>query len=365
MESEEKVTRVLQVGMHDKIGGVETFLMNYYRNIDRDKIQFDFINMYDKLCFQDEIVELGGKIYNVPNVKKKPIKYYKELVKIIKENKYNIVHVNMLSMANILPIIAAKRAKAKKIIIHSHNTSTPHGMIRKILDKINKKIGIACATNLCACSEHAGAWMFGQKKEFTIINNAIELEKYSFDEKKREKIRKKLKIKNNFVIGHIGRFSEQKNHEFIIKIFSEVCKVNDNARLLLIGEGELEEQIKNMVKKMHIEDKVIFAGTTNQVEEYLHAMDVFLLPSKFEGLGIVAIEAQAAGLKVVCSNEVPVEAKITENIVFLPLNTEIKEWLKEIQNSNLSYMERKKITFKNNDYDIHKEAEKLEIYYQN
>ena len=231
-----KPVKILQIGMHDKIGGVETFLMNYYQNIDRDKYEISFINMYEQLCFSNEIKKNDGKIYNVCNVKRNPIKYYFELKKILTENKFDIVHINLLSLANILPILASKKANIKNIVLHSHNASTPKGIIRKILNKINRVFAIKNSTHLFACSKLAGEWMFGKNKKITIINNAVNFEKFSYNSNIREKIRKELKIEEKFVIGHIGRFSEQKNHTFLIDIFKKVAEKNDNAILHLIGE---------------------------------------------------------------------------------------------------------------------------------
>ena len=176
--SNNNAVRVLQIGMHDKIGGIETFLMSYYRNIDREKIQFDFINPYNSLCFEDEIKEMGGKIYNVPFFKRKPIQYYFSLKKIIKNNQYQIVHVNMLSAANIIPLLAAKMAGVKTIIAHSHNNEIPKSFIKKILNKINKKIMFNCSNVYFACSKNAGDWMFEGKKEYRIIRNAIDFKRF-------------------------------------------------------------------------------------------------------------------------------------------------------------------------------------------
>lgn len=230
------VLRVLMVGMHDKIGGIETFIMNYFRNIDRSKIIFDFVNMYEKLAFSKEIIDLGGKIYNVPNVKKNPIGYYRELKRIIKNNNYKVVHINLMSAANVLPVSIAKKCNVQKIIVHSHNTDTPKGVLRKVLNSINKKTVLKKANVFLACSNIAGKWLFEGKRDFKVINNAIDIESFRFGEKIRKELRKKIGVQNEFVIGHVGRFEEQKNHEFLIKVFYETLKIRQDARLLLIGE---------------------------------------------------------------------------------------------------------------------------------
>lgn len=332
--------RVLIIGMHDKIGGVETFLMNYYRNMDRNKIQFDFISIYDKLCFEDEIQQLGGKVYKIYSEKRNPIKYYRQLNKIIKDNQYRIVHINMLSLANILPIIVSKSRKVKHIIVHSHNSNTPSGILRKILNYINKPF-LHFVTDFFACSELAAQWMFGKrilkKHNCKIINNAIELDKYKFNEDLRSNIRKKLNIENKFVIGHVGRFSYQKNHEFLIDVFYEVQKEEKNAILLLIGEGELEEEIQKKVKRLGIESNVIFLGTTDRVQDYLQAMDLFILPSRFEGLPVVGIEVQASGTKCIFSKNITSEVKVTNNVEFIGLDENIEKWKEEILKNKEKY----------------------------
>lgn len=351
--------RILIFGMHDKIGGVETFLMNYYRNIDREKVQFDFINMYDTLCFEDEIIAMGGKIYKVINVKKNPFKYYRQLFKLIKENGYDTIHVNMLSMANIIPIIVAKRLKIKNIIIHSHNTSTPHGLIRKVMDKLNKKIAINAATHLVACSKLAGDWMFGNKKDFSVVNNAIDLDKYKYDLQIRNKIRDELHVQDKFVIGNIARFSEQKNHEFLIDIFKEISLIEPSAVLLLIGEGDLKEKIKEKVNRYGLTKKVLFLEPVSNANDYYQAMDVFVLTSLFEGLPVVGIEAQASGTNCVFANTITRELELTYFAKFIGLNESKEKWAQEIvelKNKGKMNVENTKLIER---YNIVKETEKL------
>ncbi len=321
--------RILQIGMHNQIGGVETYLYNYYKNINKNKIQFDFINSYDSLCFEDDLKDMGANIYKVPNFKKNPIGFYRSIKKIIQHNNYQIVHINMLSAANILPVLAAKKSKAKHIIVHSHNNDTPTGFLRKALDKINKKVLLKNATDFFACSDLAGQWMFGNHK-FTIIENAIDLTKFKPNKDIRKRIRKELKVEDKFVIGHIGRFSYQKNHEFLIDVFNEVQKKIKNAVLLLIGTGELEQKIKNKVNDLKLNDKVIFFGTTDKVNEYFNAMDLFVLPSRFEGFGIVAIEAQATKIKTILSTNVPASVNVSNLAEFLPIS-DYKIWSNHIK----------------------------------
>ena len=305
----------------------------------------------------------GGKVYKVTNVKRNPLKYYREIGSIIKQNKYNIVHVNMLSMANILPIIVAKKEKVKKIILHSHNTSTPHGMLRKILNNINKKYAINNATDLVACSEYAGKWMFEGKKDFLVIKNAIDYKKYMYNQEERERVRQELNITSNYVIGHIGRFAEQKNHKFLIEIFKNVAKVEENARLLLIGEGELKEQIQNEVRKLDLTNKVIFLNPVTNVNDYYQAMDIFVLPSLFEGLPVVGVEAQASGLKCIFSKKITQELQLTDRVRFLDIDN-AEAWSKVIIEENKKYnRELKNQEIECSGYDIITEATKLQDFY--
>lgn len=357
-----KAVRVLQIGMHDKIGGVETFLMNYYRNVNRKNIQFDFICDKKELCFEDEIKSMKGIIYKVPNVKRHPIQYYKAIREIIKENKYKIVHINMLSMANILPIIIANKEKVPHIILHSHNTGTPKGLLRKILNKFNKNIAIKKATDYFACSKLAGEWLYKGKVDFKVINNAIDVQKFQFNEEIRKYIRNSLDVDKNFVVGHIGRFSEQKNHEFLVRMFAELVKNVKNAKLLLIGEGELKPEIQKLIEDLNIKSHVIILDPKSNIQDYYQAMDVFVLPSKFEGLPVVLIEAQANGLPCIYSDCITKEAEIIPNITRLPL--EISKWVEELSKKKERIQEVKsRLLLENNGFSIKKEAEKLEDMY--
>lgn len=351
--------RILQIGMHDKIGGVETFLINYYRNINRKKLQFDFINTYDSLCFENEIKELGGKIYNVPFFKKHPIKYYCTLKKIFKN--YDIIHINMLSCANVLPVIIASRLKVKKIIVHSHNNGIPKGFLRMVLNRLNKKIILKNATDFFACSISAGKWMFGDKK-FEVINNCIDINKFKYSDEFRHEIRKKYDLKKDmYVIGHVGRFDEQKNHEYIIDLFKMLHEKNSKFILMLIGDGLLRKKIEEKVNKYGLKEFVIFVGNTDFVEKYYSAMDLFILPSKFEGLGIVNVEAQASNLPCIVSDIVPIDVKLCDNFIYKNLN-DLDGWISSIDFFyKLKNNDRK--VYKNNNlnsYDLKSNIDKFE-----
>lgn len=323
--------RVLHVVPNMHRAGLETFIMNVYRNIDRTKIQFDFLVHYtDRFDYDDEIESLGGKIYrlsirNDNNVKK----YLSDLKQFFYEHKeFNVVHGHMESFG-FLYSRAAKKAGIKTIIAHSHNASiepTFKGFLKSIMNKPWKRY----ANVFFACSEKAGKYMFGNKVNYTVVNNGIECEKFDFNEIIRNCYRKDLGLLGKTVIGHIGRFDTQKNHAFLIDIFNEYLKINNNSILLLIGEGELYPDIVNKVKKLGIFDKVLFLGVRSDISNLYQAMDIFVLPSLFEGLPVVGVEAQTSGLPIVVSSEVTDELRITDLVFKISLSSKTMIWAKQI-----------------------------------
>lgn len=353
--------KVLQVVPNMQSGGLETFIMNVYRNIDREKVQFDFLVHYkEKKFYDNEIEKLGGKIYRFSLREDNNIfKYIKQLNNFFKIHKeYKIIHCHMASVG-FLVFFIAKMNGVKVRIAHSHNSDTENtlkGIIKKILIKPYKFV----STVNFACSQLAGEFLF-KKHKFIVVPNGIEIQKFKFDEKLRNKKRKELKVEDKFVVGHIGRFCEQKNHKFLLEVFKEVYAKNANAMLMLVGVGELEEKIKQQVKEFKLEQNVIFLGARKDVNELYQAMDVFAFPSKFEGLGIVLIEAQAAGLQVIASNMVPNEVVVTQNIKRIEFNRD--KWVEEILNTR----EKNRLELENtiNRFDIKTVSKFLQEYYEN
>lgn len=347
--------------------GVEMVINNYYKHIDRTKYQFDFIIDSDSNCEpSEEMKRLGARYYVVPPYQNL-FHHMRELIRLFKENRYMIVHSGMNTLAPI-SLCAAWIAGTPIRINHNHSTANKSEGKRVLLKYILRPFARCFATHCLACSNHAGKWLFGErafsKGQVTVFNNAIELERFMFNEDRRNSVRKQLKIdKDDFVIGHVGRFMPQKNHEFILRVFIEVANKHPNAKLILVGDGEKKADIHTMVEQYGLIDKVIFVGAVSNPEDYYHAMDVFLFPSIFEGLGMVAIEAQVSGLPVVTSVQVPREIEISDNVCFLDLNDKIELWCQNVMNCQRQNREADLDRITNTGYNIALEARKMEDFY--
>ena len=315
-------------------GGVEAVVMNYYRHIDRKKIQFDFICDNDSTNIPyDEIERLGGKVILVPPYQKLP-SYIKKLKRLFKENNYKIVHSNINALS-VFPLYAAKKARVPIRIAHSHSTTNKAEWKKNILKQALRPFSKVYATHYVCCSELAGRWLFGDKTYdkglVYLLNNAIDLDKYKYDEIVRKNKRKELDISDDtFVIGHIGRFVEQKNHRFLIDIFNEIHKKKNNSLLLLAGQGPLMEEIKEKVNKLGLVDSVWFLGQRKDANELYQVFDLFLLPSLYEGLPVVGVEAQASGNLCYLSDDMTKETKVLDSTVFMSLNNTAEEWADSI-----------------------------------
>ena len=360
---EKKPIRVLQIIGDVVGGGVEQVILNYYRHIDRNEVQFDFILHNGALkSYVDNIESLGGKVYKIIPYKSNPVKTVLEMYKIMKGN-YQIVHSNMNALS-VFPLFAAYLAGVPVRILHNHSTDTKAEPLRTFVKHLLRPFARLFANQYWACSRLAGEWMYGKKAvkegKVTIINNAIDLKKFSFDEKKRSKFRDELGLQDCFVIGHVGRFMKQKNHDFLVDIFAEISKKQENARLLLVGDGPLKTEIEDKVKAIGLEEKVIFTGVRSDVADLYNAMDVFVFPSLYEGLGMVAVEAQANGLPVISSTEVPKEAKISDAIKFEALSNTKSFWTKDIldcvNQRNIGSVDAE---ISHSEFDIRVEAKKL------
>lgn len=362
--------RVLQCFTIMNRGGAETMIMNYYRNIDRNKVQFDFlVHREEKGAYEDEIKQLGGRIYRMPSIHPKNFKRYKkEISKFLREHKeYKIIHGNFSELGYFL-YKEAKKQGIPTIIVHAHNYSNVFD-IKSIFRFYWKHAMRAYVTHMFTCSEVAAKWLFGKKlaEKSIMLNNAIDSKNFLFNKEKSINMKKKLGLENKLVIGHVGRFNIQKNHDFIIDVFKEIISKNNDSVLVLVGTGELEEKIKMKVKNNNLTDSVIFLGNRPDINDIMQAFDIFLFPSIFEGLGVVLIEAQASGLKCFTSKDaVPMEAKVTDLLSYISLKDGAKVWAKEILKYKDGY--ERNNTFNEivkNNYDIKNNAKWLEEFYLN
>lgn len=368
--------RVAQILGKMNGGGVEQVVMNYYTAIDREKVQFDFYIFKGSAKVPvEEIKGMGGRIFVLPTLKR-PFRYMKVLQKLLCENGYDIVHCHLSTLSG-FALRAAKKAGVRVRILHNHSTSGGRReLVRNLAKTLLKPFAKRYATEYLACSEHAACWMYGAvpvlalteeaqlKKCARLLLNAVDTEKFRFDDEKRKKLRKELDIsQETLVFGHIGRFCPQKNQSFLIDIFREIVKQHEDSVLVMAGTGVDMELIKARVIAEGLTDKVRFLGQRDDADCLYCAFDCFLLPSNYEGLGMVAIEAQCSGLYCVLSDKVPQEAKVTPSAQYLSLKTPPEDWAcaaiccSELRN------EKGAEQVAQAGYDIKSAAAELERYY--
>lgn len=359
--------RVLHVVTAMNRGGLETMIMNHYRAIDRTRVQFDFlVHRAEGADYDAEIISLGGKIYHLPPIGPSSIfSYGKRLRQLLREHpEYRIIHSHIDALSA-LPLRAAKKRGIPVRIAHSHNADFPEDA--KYLVRATLKHCIASqATHLFACSREAGDFMFGDDKQYSVINNAINTRSFLFDEAVRNRVRKGLSIpKNAIVVGHVGRFDKQKNHRFLLDIFTELLKNQVEAVLLLVGAGRELEDIRQRAQQTGVIDNIIFTGLRADIPDLMQAMDVFVMPSLHEGLPLVSIEAQASGLPCLFSDKVTREVDITGACTFIPLSAPAKDWVAAIQKSAIERSDRKErgLSVEQTSYNIATSAQKLTDFY--
>lgn len=326
--------RLLCITANMNAGGAETFLMKIYRNIDKSKYQMDFIVSYSgKNYYEEEIQKMGGRIFYVPPKSKNFIKSFFGVMKIVKDNNYqHVIRVNEHSLST-LDLLAAKIGGAKKLIMRSSNANSG-STFKVILHKIFRPLAIVIPNVKIAPSTDAAEYTFGKKQvknnKVIILNNGLDIKQFTFDSKIRNKIRNELNINDKFVVGHIGRFNEQKNHLKLIEIFNELYKRNNKSILVLIGKGSLEKAIKMRVKELGIENSVLFLGEKDNINQLLFSFDILVFPSKYEGMPNVLIEAQTTGLKCIVSDSITQEANVIGLIKYISLTDSLDRWCNEI-----------------------------------
>lgn len=358
------------------IGGYEALIMNIYRNIDREKVQFDFLTHGGvKGTFDDEILSLGGRIHAMPAIKDEKRAYYwryfayKKALKgfFAAHHEYKVLHGHMTNTASIYVPIAREYGAVARFIAHSHQSrATPglSGVASRILQRGLHKLADECFS----CSETASHWLFPQEYidsgRVKIIKNGIDPKRFYYDEKKRAKVRAQLGVDGKLVIGNVGKFKTEKNHPFLIDIFKELRELNSNAVLVLVGDGESKGEIEKKVERLGLSDSVIFTGMRSDVADLMQGFDLFLLPSLREGLPVVGVEAQATGLPIVTSTGVSEEMDITDNVTHLDQSLGAEAWARKILDVSESFVRRDMTDYiKSNGYDITDTASYLQDYY--
>lgn len=353
--------RIAQVMGKMNGGGVESVVMNYYRHVNREAVQFDFFVDNDSLMLPREEIELlGGRVIDVTPYQNLP-RYWRELESLFKENSYRIVHSHLTALS-VFPLGAAKSAGVPVRIAHAHNTGGKGEYAKNAIRTMLRPFSNVYPTHRFACSRHAGEWLFGKNAQFEVVYNAIELDRFTFDAEKRAQIRADLGIsEDTLVVGHVGRFMAQKNHDFLLDVFFQLHERKRNTRLLLVGEGNLKTRLEEKVRALHLDDCVSFVGQRDDIDRLYQAFDVFCLPSIYEGLGLVAIEGQRAGLPCFVSDCVPKEVDITGTVVFLPIDNP-NVWVNAIS----AIEPTKRLQVQNqafSNYDIEKAAHALQSKY--
>ncbi|WP_108868368.1 glycosyltransferase family 1 protein [Aquimarina aquimarini] len=371
------VFRVLQVFTIMNRGGAESMILNYYRNINREKIQFDFLVFRkEKAIFDDEIESLGGKIYKINAINPLfPGKGYTELRNFFKQHNYTVVHSH-LNTFSCFPLKIAKEFNIPCRIAHAHiamsklsitsiitgKESFSEGVKKSIKFQLKKRI-TRYTTHHFSCGEKAGEWLFGKQTPFLTMNNAIDSELFVYNPEQASEYRKKLAIKDEFVIGHVGRFDSQKNHMFLLHIFASLLTLNPNSKLVLIGDGPLRSIIEKEAINLSIEDKVKFLGVQTDIPQWCHMMDAFVFPSLYEGLPVTLIEAQAAGLKVFAADTITDEVCLSDLIEFISLDKSAKYWAEKIVQIDTTTRKNMQSLICDEGYDIKSNAIKMQEFY--
>lgn len=333
------MVRVLILISSMDVGGAETFIMKVFRTIDRSRMMFDFLVSDHKKCFyDDEIKKLGGKIFYGEFKSRHPVKSFLKIYETVKSQHYRAVFRCSEHPMAFLDLLAAKLGGAKVLVIRSTNTSAGGGILSKMLAVLFRPLLNAIATIKIAPSTEAGEWLFGKQKmasgEVLLMHNGVEIDKFSFKPEIRDTLRKELSLDNKFVVGHVGRFNIQKNHAFLLDIFAAIAERRPDAVLMLVGQGELEHEIRNKVSALGLSERVLFMGVRSDVNRLMMAMDVFVFPSLYEGMPNTVIEAQATGLPCVISDTITKEAAITELVVYKSLHESVETWVEQVLSMN-------------------------------
>lgn len=353
-------------------GGVEVVITNYYSYLDTNKYQFDFIAFEKSSVPQREMIEArGGRVFLVPKCTRHPLKYMKAVAELFDENEYSIIHSNMNTLS-VFPLLVAKKQKIPVRIVHNHSTVAPGEGKKNLAKYVLRPWSQKYATDYWACSKQAGIWMYGSENvengKVQIINNAIEIEKFVYDEAIRKQVREELGIgRDKVVIGNVGRLCYQKNQEFLLKVLTELR--DDKYNVMIVGDGEKKQELEKMAEELGVSDKVKIIGSSSDFMKYYNAMDIFAMPSRPEGWGMVAVEAQVNGLWVILSTGFPEEIVLTDKVA--RINLDVSVWVNKVKELTEKCLMANTDDRINADervfepYDVRLQAVKLQEKYEN
>lgn len=367
-----KKIKILQMPIANTQGGLTQYVLQNWKFINRDRFQFDFVTLSKFLDFADKLINEGCKIHYLSCSSMENVDRFIVEMKKVLAHDYDAIHLHTSYWNGFLAEILAKECGCQKIIVHSHSTlvdAADDKRRAKLIEEHNeykKEFSEEYATHFCACSKASADWLFGQqipRDKIRIMNNAIDVKRFVYSEVTRNQYRESFGIKNDFVIGFVGRLSYAKNPHMVMEIFKKLCEKVPNAKLLLVGTGPLEVEIHDLAYQLGIIDNILFLGRREDVAQLMQAMDVFILPSRFEGLGLVLIEAQAAGLKCIASSNIPLETKITPDVEYLPDDIEL--WVDEIVKYSQGYVRSDNIELiKNAGYSLEEQIKEVEKLYE-
>lgn len=358
--------KVLHVFATLNRGGSETAIMNYYRNIDRTRVQFGFaVHTESECAYEREILDMGGELFRLPRFTGKNIVGYTGAWKrlLAEHPEYGAVHSHFYTVAGI-QLDMAKKTGVPVRICSCHTFLKDLTPAQKLTFELMKRMTFRSATHLFACSESAGRWMYGDR-EFMVLRNAIDPSRFSFDPRKREKVRAGLGLDGRVTLGHVGRFEPMKNHAFLLEVFRLFHKNRPDSALLLVGDGPLRKASEEKAAELGLSDSVIFTGSRGDVPELLQAMDVLVFPSTYEGLPVSLVEAQAASLPCLVSDAVSEEARITGFLERFSLSRGAQVWAEKLRELTAAPVERRDMSAEitSAGYDIREKAKWLEDFY--
>ena len=350
-------------------GGVEAVIYNYFSHMDMEKYEVHIIGHGIRVqeC-ADQFISLGFKIHNITPKSVSFIRSCKEMESIFRKEQFDIVHSHLTEWACV-PMFLAWKCGVKTRINHSHMAERPQGMKNKIYYGIRLYLGKLFATDYFACGRDAGIYLFGKRAvdcgKVIILPNAIDYGKFSYSVQLRNEIRGKNNIKDStVVVGHVGRFFEQKNHEFLIDVFEEYHKENSDSILVMLGDGELIENIKNKVFQKKLGGSVYFLGNRSDAADWYQVMDIFLFPSLYEGFPVVGVEAQTSGLPCLFSDGITPEIQISPNVQFMSLENGVKDWVEKMKYMIDNKQDRSNLILNHDRFDIEKNADILDMFYR-